>query len=88
MEENPPKKGGVNRKLLILILVLPIFLLIGREIARGDLIAGMRAVDFADMVLLAPLYAAILIYLWYYMWTHKAPQLLLAAFAVFGILFM
>jgi hypothetical protein len=88
MEESEPKKGGFNRKLLILILILPIFLVIGREIARSELIAGMRAVDFADMILLAPLYTAILIYLWYYMWKHDAPQLLLVAFAISGILFM
>jgi hypothetical protein len=88
MEDNETRRGGFNRRLLILVLILPIFLVVGREIARGELIAGMRAVDFADMVLLAPLYAAILIFLWYYMWKHQAPQLLLVAFAISGILFM
>ena len=88
MEDNTTKKRGLNRNILILILILPLVLVIGREIARGQLIAHMRAVDFADMAILAPLYAAILIYLWYYMWSHDAPKLLLAAFAVFGILFM
>ncbi|HET6443491.1 MAG TPA: hypothetical protein VFI27_02835 [candidate division Zixibacteria bacterium] len=88
MSESSTKKPGRNRKLLVLVLILPVFLVVGREIARGELVAGMRAVDFADMILLAPLYAAVLIYLWGYMWKHESPQLLLVAFAVFGILFM
>jgi len=74
MTEDGAKKHGVNRILIVIVVALPLFLLVGRELARGELIYYMRAVDFADIFILAPLYTAILIFLWNYMWLHSPTK--------------
>ena len=89
MAEDEAKQHRTDRRIIfILALALPFFLVVGRELVRGELIFYMRAVDFADIFILAPLYTIVLIFLWNYMWLHSPPKLLLAAFAIFGVQFM
>ena len=73
---------------LVLLIVAPFFLLIAREISRGGLIGYMRVADVGDLLLLSPLYAVILIYLFFYMSRYQAPSGLLIAFIALGFLFI
>ena len=74
--------------LILVIILLPAALWLGREFLTGGLIMGMRAVDAADMVILAPLYVALLLFLWNYMQKHGAPRWLVVVFLVLAFLFL
>ena len=47
-----------------------------------------RAVDFADMTLLTPIYIAVILYLWVHMQRHDASTPMLLTFGAFGALFL
>ena len=81
-------RGHVPRALIVLILLVPLFVWIGREILGGRLIWYFRAVDFADMTILTPIYIAVVLYLWIYMHRNNATTAMLAAFGAFGALFL
>lgn len=82
------RKGGIPRFIIILILLLPLFVWLGLEVLSGRLIWYFRAVDFADMVILTPIYIAVLLYLWIHMKRHDASSGMLIAFGAFGTLFI
>jgi hypothetical protein len=88
MSEKKQESKRNTRLLLAVILILPFFLLIGREIAWGQTIGYFRVVDLADLFILAPLYTAILLYLWFRMQSYDAPRWLLLFFIIFVIIFM
>lgn len=82
------KRDGLPRYLIIALILLPFLVWIGREIFTGQLIGYFRALDFADMVILTPIYIAVLLYLWTHLQRHEAGAALLIAFGVFGMLFI
>ena len=85
------KESGSKRNtkiLLAIIIILPFFLLIGREIAWGQTIGYFRVVDLADLFILAPIYAGILLFLWFRMRKFDTPRWLLIFFLVFILIFM
>lgn len=85
------KESGKKRNtkiLLAIIIILPFFLLVGREIAWGQTIGYFRVVDLADLFILAPIYAGILLYLWFRMLDYEAPRWLLLFFIIFVLIFM
>jgi hypothetical protein len=82
------KKSGISRYLIVLILLLPLVIWLGRVIVEGRLIWYFRAADLADMVILTPIYIAVLLYLWIYMKRHEASTEMLVAFGIFGTLFI
>lgn len=86
----PQKKKGKRRVnwFLILLIAAPFLLIIGREISRGGLIGYLRVADVGDLLLLSPLYAVILIYLFFYMARYHAPAGLQITFITFGFLFI
>ncbi len=89
--ENLQKEGKSKRRInwfLILLIVAPFALLIGREFSRGGLIGYMRVADVGDLLLLSPLYAVILIYLLFYMARYGAPQALLMTFIGLSFVFI
>ena len=77
-----------SRALLILLIALPFFMLIVREISYGGTIWHFRIVDLGDMVIMSPIYAIIVVFLWFYMLRSDAPNRLLLIFLGFVILFM
>jgi hypothetical protein len=81
------KKRRVNWFLLLLI-VAPFALLIGREVTRGGLIGYLRAADAGDLLLLSPLYVIILIYMLFYMSRYGAPARIQMAFIAFSFVFI
>ena len=81
------KKRRVNWFLLLLI-VAPFALLIGREITKGGLIGYLRAADAGDLLLLSPLYIIILIYMLFYMSRYGAPARIQMAFITFSFVFI
>lgn len=83
------KKGKRSRRwLLILIAVLPVAILIGREIVTGGTIGYFRIVDLADLFILAPIYLIILLYLWLRMLKYDTPRWLLILYIIFAFIFM
>ncbi len=82
------KKSGIPRYLIVLILLLPLFIWLGRVIIGARLVWYFRGADFADMVILTPIYIAVLLYLWIYMNRHDASMEMLVAFGIFGTLFI
>ena len=82
------KKRGLPLYIIVLILLLPLFVWLGREILSGKLVWYFRAVDFADMTLLTPIYIAVILYLWVHMKRHDASTAMLLAFGAFGALFL
>lgn len=88
MSEKRKPKLETSRVLLIVAIVLPLFLWLGREAVAGQIIKFFRAADLADMLILAPIYGIFLIYLLYYMAKYEAPTALLIAFIAFSFLFM
>jgi hypothetical protein len=82
------RKGRRINWFLVLLIVAPIFLLVGRAIVQGGLIGYMRAADVGDLLLLSPLYAVILIYLLFYMAKYQAPAILQIVFISFSFLFI
>lgn len=82
------KKGRRINWFLLLLILAPIFLLIGRAFVQGGLIGYMRAADVGDLLLLSPLYAVILIYLLFYMARYGAPAILQVGFISFSFLFI
>ena len=76
------------RALLILLIALPVLLLIVREISYGGTIWHFRIVDLGDMLILSPVYAIILVFLWLHMLRSGVPNRLLLFFLGFAILFM
>lgn len=88
MTEEKKSKRSSKRWLLILIALLPVAILVGRNIVSGSTIGYFRVVDLADLFILAPIYLFILLYLWFRMLKHNAPRWLLVLFIVFGFVFM
>ena len=88
MSETKTSKWSGGRIILIIIVALPLLLVIGREIAWGQTLGYFRLVDLADLFILAPLYTAILLYLWFRMQSYNAPRWLLVFFIVFIIVFL
>ena len=89
--EDEDIQPGSRRRInwfLILLIVAPFALLIGRALVQGGLIGYMRAADVGDLLLLSPLYAVILIYLLYYMSSYEAPVRLMIAFIALSFLFI
>jgi hypothetical protein len=76
------------RWLLVLLAILPVLLLIGREIVWGGTIGTFRIVDLADLFILAPIYLLILLYLFFRMLHYGAPNWLLALYLVSAFIFM
>jgi hypothetical protein len=73
---------------LILLIVAPFALLLGRAISTGGLIGYMRTADVGDLLLLSPLYGVILIYLLFYMARYQAPAAIQVVFISFSFLFI
>jgi len=88
MTEDHSKRNRGARILLALVVILPFFLLLGREIVWGQTIGYFRVVDLADLFILAPIYLFILLYLWFRMQSYNAPKWLLVMFIIFIVIFM
>ena len=88
MSDKKSESKRNTRILLAAIIILPFFLLIGREIAWGQTIGYFRVVDLADIFILAPIYTAILLFLWFRMLDYDAPRWLLLFFIIFIIIFL
>ena len=89
--EKPQKEGKNKRRInwcLVLLIVAPFALLIGREFSRGGLIGYMRVADVGDLLLLSPLYVVIVIYLLVYMSRHGAPAAIQLTFIAFSFVFI
>lgn len=87
MPDSPRAKR--TRILLIAFLVLlPAALWLGREYLSGWLIAGMPAMNAADLVVLTPIYIAFLLTLWNTMQKYGAPRWLGASFLVLSMAFI
>jgi hypothetical protein len=91
-ETNEIRESGQGKKrvnwFLVLLIVAPFALLIGREITRGGLIGYLRAADAGDLLLLSPLYVIILIYMLFYMTRYGAPARIQMAFIAFSFVFV
>jgi hypothetical protein len=87
MSEGKERKIS-TRWILVLMVVLPLAVWIGAELGTGRTIWYMRVADALDMAIIAPLYTAIMIFLWFRMLKAGAPTVLLVAFAVMSIIFM
>lgn len=86
--DKPSKKHSSTRWLLNLLAILPVLLLLGREIAWGQTIGTFRVVDLADLFILAPLYLLILLYLFFRILDYRAPRWLLVMYLVSAFIFM
>jgi len=84
---NPADRRSA-RLVLALLIVLPFLLLIGREFTEGRTIGYFRVADLADILIMAPLYTGVLLYLWFRMQSYGAPRWLLLFFIVFTIIFL
>jgi len=83
-----PADKRSSRLVLALLVVLPFLLLIGRALTEGRTVGYFRVADLADIMILAPLYAGVLLYLWFRMQAYGAPRWLLLFFIVFTIIFL
>ena len=63
-----------SRALLILLIALPVVMLIVREISYGGTIWHFRIVDLGDLVIMSPINAINMVFLWYYMLRSDAPN--------------
>jgi hypothetical protein len=89
--DEPHSEGKGKRRInwfLILLIVAPFALLLGRAISTGGLIGYMRTADVGDLLLLSPLYGVILIYLLFYMARYQAPASVQVLFISFSFLFI
>lgn len=88
MSETHSKRNRAATIILAVVVLLPFFLLLGREIVWGQTIGYFRVVDLADLFILAPIYLFILLFLWFRMQSYNAPRWLLILFIIFIVIFM
>ena len=92
LNSDEPRSGEKGKRkvnwFLILLIVAPFALLVGRAISTGGLIGYMRTADVGDLLLLSPLYGIILIYLLFYMARYQAPSAIQVTFISFSFLFI
>jgi hypothetical protein len=86
MTENEKKTNP--HRLLLLILLLPVAAYLFREFVTTSTIWYFRIVDLADLVILTPIYIAVILYLSFNMARSGAPYSLQLMFLIFAFVFI
>jgi hypothetical protein len=82
------KKSKHHRSLIMLIVILPVVAYLFRELVTTSTIWHFRVVDLADLVVLTPIYIAVILYLFFYMAKAEAPYSLQLTFLIFAFVFI
>ena len=82
------KKPKSRRSLIVLIIILPVAAYLFREVVTTDTIWYFRIVDLVDLVVLTPVYIAVILYLFFYMARSGAPYSLQLVFLIFSLVFI